>query len=329
MSLNLPIIIGIVCLVIAIIVIGFLALRMRRSQAQPVNQWDNNFVGQNQFGGYGNFPNNSFPDSPPMNGIGGAGQQATQVITEDFNSQVDSSGNQPPWNAPPEQFEDRLEQLNRDAAPLQHTVEAPLFPDDPAPQDAPAVDDAPPWESTDWRPATERAFEDESSPTTPSAPSYESQTWQATPPNPPSASPFPSQPQEDPEEYIHTQLHTDHDIDQMRGVESPIAPPKVIAHIKLQGQEHPLTTQGAIIGRSKNSDIIVREDRKVSGKHIRLEVQPNRRVRLHVVSQTNPAVINGEILKQGESQLLEPEDEVRLSPDTQFVFIQRPGDLVD
>ncbi|MCS6836127.1 MAG: FHA domain-containing protein [Anaerolineae bacterium] len=104
---------------------------------------------------------------------------------------------------------------------------------------------------------------------------------------------------------------------------------EVVAWLRLDSRpprDYELRAAGLSIGRKADNDIVVTGDSAISGQHARLEVDSDGRVTLVVLSQTNPVVINGVMLRKDERRVLRPQNVIQLSPNTRLIFIARDGE---
>lgn len=126
----------------------------------------------------------------------------------------------------------------------------------------------------------------------------------------------------DDDELMITQMLSDGEFQAMRRASVG----DVIGWLRLNTQpprDYELYASGATIGRRASCDVPIPNDGAVSGEHVRLDVRADGAVWLTVVSRTNPAVVSGVVVPQGQSRALKPQDVIQLSTQTRLVFILR------
>ncbi len=105
--------------------------------------------------------------------------------------------------------------------------------------------------------------------------------------------------------------------------EAPEATEGVVGWLHLptpQPQYFELRTEGAVIGRSKESQIVIKGDLFVSRQHARLRIE-NEDVYIENMSARNPVLVNN--VPVTGARRLSMYDVIQLSPSTQLVFIAR------
>ncbi|MEO1166695.1 MAG: FHA domain-containing protein [Chloroflexota bacterium] len=94
--------------------------------------------------------------------------------------------------------------------------------------------------------------------------------------------------------------------------------------VQVDIRDQPLTMRGAVIGRSQECDIQITDDRAISRKHARLDVQADRQVTISRLSATNKVVVGG--VQVGNKHVLKPNDVIHLTDTTRMVFIAKESE---
>ncbi|MEO0597736.1 MAG: FHA domain-containing protein [Chloroflexota bacterium] len=133
---------------------------------------------------------------------------------------------------------------------------------------------------------------------------------------------------EDDDTMLMTQVLTDDRFQKM--IENSRMDDEVVGwmRIMVEGQvdirDQPLTMRGAVIGRSQECDIQITDDRAISRKHARLDVQVDRQVTISRLSATNKVVVGG--VQVGNKHVLKPNDVIHLTDTTRMVFITKESE---
>ena len=135
----------------------------------------------------------------------------------------------------------------------------------------------------------------------------------------------------DEDELLVTQVLTDERFKQM--VQLSKTNEEVVGWMRLSTQgeaeadDYPLTQKGAVIGRSQDCDIRVKDDRAISRQHARLDVRPNGQVTISRLSAVNPVMVGG--VQVSNRHPLKPNDVIHLSDRTRLVFIAKDIEFVE
>jgi hypothetical protein len=135
----------------------------------------------------------------------------------------------------------------------------------------------------------------------------------------------------DEDELLVTQVLTDERFKEM--VKLSKTNEEVVGWMRLntegeeQSDDYPLTQKGAVIGRSLDCDIRVKDDRAISRQHARLDVRPNGQVTISRLSAVNPVVVGG--VQVSNRHPLKPNDVIHLSDRTRLVFIAKDIEFVE
>lgn len=130
---------------------------------------------------------------------------------------------------------------------------------------------------------------------------------------------------EEDDAMLMTQVMTDDRFQKM--VENSRLDDEVVGWMRIiiEGQvdirDQPLTMRGAVIGRSQECDIQITDDRAISRKHVRLDVQSDRSVTISRLSATNRVVVGG--VQVSNNHVLKPNDVIHLTDTTRMVFIAK------
>lgn len=106
----------------------------------------------------------------------------------------------------------------------------------------------------------------------------------------------------------------------------------VIGWLVLEGsppQYFEIPNTGAIIGRRRTCDIVLKQDTRISGEHASIELV-NGAPQIRVLSKTNPIMLSGMLIAPELSAPLKAQDIIQLSPSVRLVFIQqaqKPDDM--
>lgn len=126
------------------------------------------------------------------------------------------------------------------------------------------------------------------------------------------------------EEALVTAVIPDEQLNKMID-ETAASPSDVIAWLRLSTvvpQYFELRAGGAVIGRSKECQILIKGDLFVSRQHARLIVDSEGIVSIERLSARNPVLVNN--VPISEPRRLQSFDVIRLSPTTQLIFIANP-----
>jgi hypothetical protein len=150
--------------------------------------------------------------------------------------------------------------------------------------------------------------------------------YQTAPPPAPSAAipaPPPPQARRSPEdELLITEVMSDLDL-QAWLKKSEGEGLGLVRHLTTPPQDYPLKPGIEIsIGRKATCSISIPQDSVLSEEHLRIEARPDGSVWASVLSRTNPVIISGQLLRHGQSLALRPQDILKLSPQTQLIFVQ-------
>ena len=135
----------------------------------------------------------------------------------------------------------------------------------------------------------------------------------------------------DEDELLLTQVLTDDRFKQM--VQQSQTNEEIVGWMRLstEGEEaladFPLSLKGAVIGRSLDCDIQVKDDRAISRQHARLDVRPNGQVTISRLSAVNPVVVGG--VQVSNRHPLKPNDVIHLSDRTRLVYIAKDTGFVE
>jgi hypothetical protein len=133
------------------------------------------------------------------------------------------------------------------------------------------------------------------------------------------------------DDLLVTQVLTDERFKQM--VQLSKANEEIVGFMRLSTdgdkdvEDYPLTQKGAVIGRSQDCDIQVKDDRAISRQHARLDVRPNGQVTISRLSAVNPVVVGG--VQVSNRHPLKPNDVIHLSDRTRLVFIAKDIEFVE
>lgn len=135
----------------------------------------------------------------------------------------------------------------------------------------------------------------------------------------------------DEDELLVTQVLTDERFKQM--VQQSKSNEEIVGWMRLStegeaaSEDFPLTAKGAVIGRSLDCDIRVKEDRAISRQHARLDVRPNGQVTISRLSAVNPVVVGG--VQVSNRHPLKPNDVIHLSDRTRLIYVAKDIDFVE
>jgi hypothetical protein len=135
----------------------------------------------------------------------------------------------------------------------------------------------------------------------------------------------------DEDELLVTQVLTDERFKEM--VKQSKSNEEIVGWMRLStegestSEDFPLSAKGAVIGRSLDCDIRVKEDRAISRQHARLDVRPNGQVTISRLSAVNPVVVGG--VQVSNRHPLKPNDVIHLSDRTRLVYIAKDTDFVE
>jgi hypothetical protein len=135
----------------------------------------------------------------------------------------------------------------------------------------------------------------------------------------------------DEDELLVTQVLTDERFKQMvllsKTNDEVVGWMRLSTEGEAQSDDYPLTQKGAVIGRSLDCDIRVKDDRAISRQHARLDVRPNGQVTISRLSAVNPVVVGG--VQVSNRHPLKPNDVIHLSDRTRLVFIAKDVEFVE
>jgi hypothetical protein len=135
----------------------------------------------------------------------------------------------------------------------------------------------------------------------------------------------------DEDELLVTQVLTDERFKQMvllsKTNDEVVGWMRLSTEGEAQSEDYPLTQKGAVIGRSLDCDIRVKDDRAISRQHARLDVRPNGQVTISRLSAVNPVVVGG--VQVSNRHPLKPNDVIHLSDRTRLVFIAKDVEFVE
>ncbi len=127
------------------------------------------------------------------------------------------------------------------------------------------------------------------------------------------------------DEMLVTEMLSDEDFIQMRQQSRH----EVVAWLRRDStppQHIEVYAPGVLIGRRPTCDVVIEDDKAVSGEHVRLEWHDDHTMWITTISTTNPAMVSGLVLPPGESRPLNTQDVIQLTPNTRLVYIQRTPD---
>lgn len=135
----------------------------------------------------------------------------------------------------------------------------------------------------------------------------------------------------DEDELLVTQVLTDERFKQMvqqsQTNEEVVGWMRLITEGESESEDFPLSQKGAVIGRSLDCDIRVKDDRAISRQHARLDVRGNGQVTISRLSAVNPVVVGG--VQVSNRHPLKPNDVIHLSDRTRLIYIAKDTSFAD